>query len=230
MSALAFNPWAVLETQHSPHPPPKAPNAANPRPGPPTSDPLTLGALAGLGGSCPALAENGPAPPSLVSLRDLTAATPQAEFASIRPRARDLSATLGAMALDADFLPNVPAAWCEGIALLASRPAPDGIGPPRWRAFQVRAARLLREHGSELHSNGWDRLDLFGLHHAAPAAHPPGWGLAWLLGAEGGVLDTSPAAVGMTREAGGARLALYKRSAPLRAGIIPAWDLPGASE
>ena len=82
---------------------------------------------------------------------------------------------------------------------------------------------------AELHAAGWDGLDLFGLHAAAPAANPPGWGLAWLLGTAGEVLDVSPAALGMTREAGGARLTLYKRQAPARAGILPAWNLPGVS-
>jgi len=126
-------------------------------------------------------------------------------------------------------LAGVPPLWCEGVALLATLPAPDGITPPRWRAFQATAARLLRDRGTELHAAGWDTLDLFGLHAAAPEANPPGWGLAWLLGTAGEVLDVSPPVVGMTREAGGARLALYKRQVPARAGILPAWNLSRGS-
>ena len=126
--------------------------------------------------------------------------------------------------------PGVPGCWCEGVALLAGRPAPDGIGPPRWRAFQASAARLLRDHGAKLHAVGWDTLDLFGLHADAPSSNPPGWGLAWLLGAGGQVLDISPNAIGMTPEADGARLAFYRRQAQARAGVLPAWNLPGVFE
>ena len=36
------------------------------------------------------------------------------------------------------------------------------------------AARLLRDHGTELHGAGWGVLDLFGLHPTAPMPHPPG--------------------------------------------------------
>ncbi len=96
------------------------------------------------------------------------------------------------------------------MALLATLPAPKGITPPRWRMFQATAARVLHDQGAELHAAGWDALDVFGLHADAPATNPFGWGLAWLLGAAGEVLDVGPDAVGMTREAGGARLALYK--------------------
>ena len=126
-------------------------------------------------------------------------------------------------------LPGLPPDWTEGVALLAGRPAPDGITAPRWRAFQATTVRLLHDHGAELHNAGWDTLDLFGLHATAPATNAPGWGLAWLLGAAGEVLDVSPTAVGMMPEAGGARLAYRKTQTPPRAGILPAWNLPGAS-
>lgn len=122
-------------------------------------------------------------------------------------------------------LAGVPPHWREGVALLAGRPAPDGIAPPRWRVFQATAARMLHDHGAELHAVGWDTLDLFGLHWTAPAAHPPGWGLAWLLGEAGAVLDVLPDAVGLRRGPDGARLAYRRRSAGARAGVILAWTL-----
>lgn len=122
-------------------------------------------------------------------------------------------------------LAGVPPVWCEGVALLAARPAPEGITPPRWRMFQATAARLLRDHGAELHAAGWTDVDLFGLHATAPAANPPGWGLTWLLGAHGEVLDVSPDAVGMRQGPDGARLAYRRRSATARAGVVPAWQL-----
>lgn len=121
--------------------------------------------------------------------------------------------------------PGVPLAWGEGVALLAARPAPEGVTPPRWRMFQATAARLLRNHGAVLHAAGWTDIDLFGLHATAPAANPPGWGLTWLMGAHGEVLDVSPDAVGMRQGPDGARLAYRRRSAMARAGIVPAWQL-----
>lgn len=63
-----------------------------------------------------------------------------------------------------------------------------------------------------------------GLLPTAPGANPPGWGLAWLLGAAGDVLDVSPGAIGMRFHPNGVRLALHCR-AGRRGGIMPAWKL-----
>lgn len=124
-------------------------------------------------------------------------------------------------------LPGVPPEWCQGVAQLATMPAPPTIPPRRWAMLAANAARLLRDHGAELHAAGWDVLDLFGLHAGAPAEHPPGWGLAWLLGASGEVLDVAPDVIGMRRGPDGARLAYRRRSASRRAGLALAWHLPG---
>lgn len=124
-------------------------------------------------------------------------------------------------------LPGVPLDWCRGVALPAILPAPPTLHPRRWAALAAISARLLRDRGAALHAAGWDTLDLFGLHAAAPAANPPGWGLAWLLGTAGEVLDVSPAVVGMTREADGARLAYCRTQAPARGRRLPALNLPG---
>lgn len=126
-------------------------------------------------------------------------------------------------------LPGVPPDWCRGVARLATLPAAPMIPPRRWAVLAATSVRVLQDHGAALHAAGWGALDLFGLHPTAPMTHPAGWGLAWLLGEHGAVLDVSPTAVGMTREAGVARLALYKLQAPARAGILPAWNLPGVS-
>jgi len=125
----------------------------------------------------------------------------------------------------APTLPAVPPEWCRGVALLATVLPPDGIAPPRWRAFQATAAQLLRDPGAELHAAGWDALDLFGLHATAPATNPSGWGLAWLAGAHGEVLDVAPDAVGMRRHPDGARLAYRRAGRMARAGMVPAWQL-----
>lgn len=111
---------------------------------------------------------------------------------------------------------------------LASRPG------RRRRAIVLRrpnlaatSARLLRDHGAALHDAGWDALDLFGLHRRAPAMNPAGWGLAWLLGAAGEVLDVAPDAVGMRRGQDGARLTFRRDCRAARAGVVPAWALDG---
>ena len=121
--------------------------------------------------------------------------------------------------------PGVPAAWCEGVARLAGMVPPDAIMPARWAGLTATSARLLQDHGAELHAAGWDALDLFGLHRTAPAANPPGWGLAWLLGHAGEVLDVAPDAVGMRYGPGGARLAFRRGCAAAKAGAAPAWTL-----
>lgn len=132
--------------------------------------------------------------------------------------------------LAAPPLPGVPPDWCEGVTRLATLPAPDRIPPPRWAVLASTAGRLLRDHGAELHAAGWTALDLFGLHPTSPMTHPAGWGLAWLLGEQGEVLDVAPNAVGMRQGPGGARLAFYMKDAPARASIRPAWNLSGVPE
>lgn len=119
------------------------------------------------------------------------------------------------------MLPGVPLAWCEGVALLAVLPAPDCIALPRWRTFRADAGRLLRDHGAELHRHGWDSLDLFGLHRTAPAAHPPGWSLSWLLQGAA-VLDVAADRVVIQRAA---RLTYRRPDATARAVRVPAWLL-----
>ena len=124
-------------------------------------------------------------------------------------------------------IPGVPRAWCEGVARLAAMPAPDIITPARWAALAGASVRLLRDHGAELHAAGWDTIALFGLHAAAPMTHPPAWGLAWLLGENGEVLDLSRDAIGMRRGPDGARLAFRRTLTATRAVAVPAWALLG---
>lgn len=123
--------------------------------------------------------------------------------------------------------PGVPAAWCEGVVGLAALAAPDTITPVRWAALAATSTRLLRDHGAALHAAGWDALDLFGLHATAPATNPPGWGLAWLLGSTGEVLDVAPEVIGLRRGPDGARLAYRRGCAAARARMVPAWVLDG---
>ena len=122
-------------------------------------------------------------------------------------------------------LADLPPAWLAGVARLATLAPPDGIEPWRWAVLASTSARLLRDHGTALHAAGWDTLDLFGLHQRVPATNPPGWGLGWLLGEAGAVLDVSRETVGMCREPGGARLAYRRRSAMMRAEVAPVWEL-----
>ena len=73
---------------------------------------------------------------------------------------------------------------------------PNGSARPtrlaRWQVFQFNAARPMEAHGVALQAAGWDGLDLFGLHGAAPVTNPSGWGVAWLLERGGVVLDVAP--------------------------------------
>lgn len=132
---------------------------------------------------------------------------------------------LGHVPLFPRMLPSVPADWCKGVALLSTMTAPDTVPPPRWATLAATSARLLRDHGAELHRAKWDVLDLFGLHWLAPVANPTGWGLAWLMGSTGRVVDVSGEAIGMCREPGGTRMAFRRRTALARAGTVPAWVL-----
>jgi hypothetical protein len=206
MNAFAFDPWAALKSRREGQPPPNPPNLANP-PLPYPPDPAGLGALAGLGTEYPApahLQEGNPPPPS--------------------PRAGGFVPALGAPP-DAPTLPGVPFDWCEGVALLATMPAPPTIPPPRWAVLATTATRLLRDHGAELHVAGWTDVDLLGLDAAAPAANPAGWGLAWLLGEAGDVLDVAFDAVVMRRDPDGALLTYRRHTAMARAGVVLAWRL-----
>jgi len=123
------------------------------------------------------------------------------------------------------ILAGVPAAWCEGVALLASMPAPATVDPARWVILSATAVRLLRDHGAELHRVGWDALDLFGLNRHAPATYPPGWGLSWLLGRQGEVLEVTPDVVGVRPSPAGGRLSFRHLGASARVGAVPAWAL-----
>ena len=125
-------------------------------------------------------------------------------------------------------LPGVPPVWCEGVARLAAMPAPSFIAPARWAAFAAASARLLQQHGAELCAAGWDALDLFGLHGRAPTEHPAGWGLAWLLGHSGKVLDVTPEGIGMRRQPDGARQTFCRGQAAAQSGVVPAWKLEAA--
>ena len=127
-------------------------------------------------------------------------------------------------------MPGVPRAWCEGVALLAALPAPDTITPARWAVLAATSVRLLRDHGAALHGARWDAVALFGLHRTAPMTHPPGWGLAWLLGDHGEVLDVAPDVIGMRRGPVGARLAVPRTYNAARADTVPAWSILGGGD
>lgn len=184
------------------------------------------------------LAAVAPPPPAVLALarahRDGIAAllAEQAQQAACRgfvPIAPATTLPLTPARTGSPFFPGIPPGWCEGVTRLATTPAPPTIQPWRWAVLAATAARLLRDHGAALHAAAWDTLDVWGLHALAPANHPPGWGLAWLLGAHGAVLEVAPAVVSMTCEAGGARLAYRKQHVPARADCLPAWNLTGAT-
>ena len=127
-------------------------------------------------------------------------------------------------------VPGVPPEWGLGVASMACVPPPalllHAIHRRRWDLYQADCARVLQQHASSLHALGWDALDLFGLHRAAPAVNPSGWGLAWLL-AGGEVLDLASDQVGVRRDAKGARMAVRRIGVLARSEAVPGWDLLG---
>ena len=122
-------------------------------------------------------------------------------------------------------IPDVPAAWLKGVARMALLAAPDSIPPLRWATLASTSTRLLWDHGAELHRDGWDVLDLFGLHSVAPMVNPTGWGLAWLLGSTGIVLEVAADVIGLCRQPGEFRMGFRRRADLERAGTVPAWAL-----
>ena len=120
--------------------------------------------------------------------------------------------------------PGVPLAWREGVMLM-NLPAPPTILPRRWAELAITATRLLQDRGAELHAAGWDTLALFGLDTTAPATNPFGWGLAWLLGEQGEVVEVTLDRVTLRREPTGAQVAYPRPGASARASMTPAWLL-----
>lgn len=111
------------------------------------------------------------------------------------------------------------------MALLATIPAQPNMPSRRWAALAATTVRPLRNHGVELHVVGWGGLELFGLYSTVPMTHPPGWGLAWLRGEHGDVLDVAPGVIGMRPGPDGARLVFRRRHASTKAATVPAWKL-----
>lgn len=200
MSAIAFDPWAVLKRHRENL---LTANAANPQP----SSPARLAALAGLAA---------PHPPTVIVPARFSASSDS--VVAIRrfhfPHASD------------EALVSL-AEWQAGVERLATLPSPDSIEPRRWSALKATAARLLHQHGPALEKAGWGTLDLFGLHRHAPTTYAPGWGLAWLLEVDGEVLDLQRNGIAMCHKISGARL-VYRRRSPI-AGVVPAWTFTDAA-
>ena len=163
------------------------------------------------------------------SAKTSSAECPQEGFGTIGTVGKGAKTAKQPAILAAHGLPDVPATWCEGVARLAALPPPGGVTPACWAALAATSTYLLQSHGAELRRAGWDALDLFGLHRRAPATNPPGWGLAWLLGATGELLDVAPGAVGRRRGPDGARLTFRRSGRAARAGVVPAWMLSGGA-
>lgn len=128
---------------------------------------------------------------------------------------------------------GVPLEWCVGIARMSRVPPPallmHAVHRSRWDLYQADCARVLQQHAAVLHALGWDALDLFGLHSAAPAANPSGWGLAWLL-AGGEVLDVAADQAGLRRDVKGARMVVRRIGALARREAVAGWDLLGPGD
>ncbi len=201
-----------------PHPRPENPEkGGNPHAGEYGPGFLPLSPFSGTGAAQNAIS-NGAALAAVRAYRRIPPPKPPRAARRKGPPARapgDLSRTL----------PGVPLDWCEGVALLAVRTAPPTILPGRWAVLATTSERTLREHGAALHGAGWPALALFGLDRSAPASYPPGWGLVWLLGEHGEVLDISAGVIWLRWKPDGARMAFYRQHGAARAGTVLAWLL-----
>ena len=216
MSAIVFDPWAALQVRRAAR---AAANPANVAKKYPDQTPV-LAVLAGLaearGGAAPLGGVHQPTPACGGDNRPARAAATSRRPTHARAAASSVTAPPRARTA-------VPEDWARGLIELATMPIPATIEPRRWFAFVGMAERLLHDHGPELHAAGWTALDLFGLDATAPETNPAGWGLAWLLGTRGQVLDVGGDNVGIRWGPGGARLAFRRR--PVTARSVLAWEM-----
>lgn len=113
-----------------------------------------------------------------------------------------------------------PADWRTGVSRVQAMPPPIGFPPERWRQVQQDTARLLDEHGGELHGLGWSATDLFGVHPAVPGVAVCCAGLAVVLGGAR-VVEATPEQAVFVRP-NGARLT-YRRAPSSEA--VPLWGV-----
>lgn len=113
-----------------------------------------------------------------------------------------------------------PVDWREGVGRVQAMPPPAGFPVERWRQVQQDAARLLAEHGAEMHGLGWTATDLFGVHPAVPGVAISCVGLAVVLGGAR-VVEVTPDYATFVRPSG-ARLTYQRRPA---SEAVPLWEL-----
>ncbi len=117
----------------------------------------------------------------------------------------------------------MPLDWCEGVTRLAMAPPLTSIAPDRWRLFHTDAVRVLHQHGAELHTAGWDALDLFGLHPVASATRLDCMRLAMLLDSRR-LNAITPETVGIVT-AGGHSLRVWRMGQQARREAVMAWNM-----
>jgi hypothetical protein len=121
---------------------------------------------------------------------------------------------------------GAPKAWVQGVAdLLAMPPHPDWT-ETGWKVLQEDALSFLREWATQAHALGWDVLDLFGVHAAAPHARLDGMGLVLLLGGRP-VIALTEDIVGIRAGSGGTQTFRRHRSPP--PGRCLVWELESTS-
>ncbi len=110
--------------------------------------------------------------------------------------------------------------WHDGVARMQTMRPPLGWTVSRWRQACLDAARVLEQHGAELHALGWTAADVFGLHPDAPGAAVDCYGLAMLL--DGGTVEKLTAEEACIARPGGAVL---RPRRGCRRPARPAWEL-----
>lgn len=95
---------------------------------------------------------------------------------------------------------------------------PKGFAFDRWALICLDCARLLEQHGADLHRFGWSSIDAFGAHRDAPAVAVRRYGLGLLLG--GGEVVEMTADHARIKRPSGALLTFMRTANP---GAVPIW-------
>ena len=117
---------------------------------------------------------------------------------------------------------GVPDSWVQGVADLLAAPPHPAWTAASWATLQGDALAFLRTWAAQARRLGWDALDLFAVHPAAPVARMDGMGLVPLLSGRPVAALAEDSAV--IRTASGGTLT-YRRHRSPPAGRCMIWGL-----
>jgi hypothetical protein len=113
--------------------------------------------------------------------------------------------------------------WRAGVGKLRADVVPDGVSADRWELLVLSCQRFMASSWpARFAAIGWDALDLFGCHFAAPAARTDTQGLVWYL--RGCVIEQIGATGCILRNSNGA-VQSYTHHAARPHGQVVLWEL-----